>query len=419
MSLYKRGRIWWLRLTIGGPEIRESTGTTDKEAAKEYLAKRSTELWRAHHLGERRTHWDEATLAWVEQHAVHKGSYAYDLAKLRWLQPYLTGRALDSVDTEFLTELRGIKQAEGFSAATANRHLSTVSAVLHYAKARGKLTHVPKIPYLPEETDRFLWITRDQAKALIAELPEHLARMSRFVLATGLRRANVTGLKWDCVDIGRRVAWVWGDEAKAGKAFPVPLNDDAIAVLRECWGIHSESVFTYKKKDPPGKPGHFPPRPVHRVKTAAWDKAVKRAKLNPAFRFHDLRHTWASWHVMNGTPLEVLMRLGGWASIDMVLRYAHLAPGYLSSYADASSFDPTLSGGDGGNKPCEDFRTISGTVEMQDVAPLGAKSLKEMGWLMGFEPTTTGITSGSPDNVVELNQAVSETRLVSRRRKKG
>ncbi len=51
------------------------------------------------------------------------------------------------------------------------------------------------------------------------------------------------------------------------------------------------------------------------------------------FRWHDLRHTWASWHVQAGTPLNVLQELGGWESVDMVRRYAHLAVDHLTEYA--------------------------------------------------------------------------------------
>ena len=51
------------------------------------------------------------------------------------------------------------------------------------------------------------------------------------------------------------------------------------------------------------------------------------------FRWHDLRHTWASWHVQNGTPLQELMELGSWASYEMVLRYAHLAADHLQGAA--------------------------------------------------------------------------------------
>src|SRR5574340_587604 len=67
-------------------------------------------------------------------------------------------------------------------------------------------------------------------------------------------------------------------------------------------------------------------------KEAVWRMALERAGLDD-FIWHDLRHTWASWHVQNGTPLAVLKELGGWASMEMVMRYAHLAPSHLSAWA--------------------------------------------------------------------------------------
>jgi integrase len=65
----------------------------------------------------------------------------------------------------------------------------------------------------------------------------------------------------------------------------------------------------------------------------AWKRTLQKVDIKD-FRFHDLRHTWASWHVMQGTSLQQLMELGGWKSYEMVLRYAHLAPEHL---ADAAS----------------------------------------------------------------------------------
>jgi integrase len=62
-----------------------------------------------------------------------------------------------------------------------------------------------------------------------------------------------------------------------------------------------------------------------RAVESAWERPLRRAGIE-AFRSHDLLHTWASWHVMNGTSLQELMELGGWKSYEMVLRYAHLAP---------------------------------------------------------------------------------------------
>ena len=74
-------------------------------------------------------------------------------------------------------------------------------------------------------------------------------------------------------------------------------------------------------------------KPIIQVSTKAWYAALKRAGIAD-FRWHDLRHTWASWHVQNGTPLFALQELGGWASTDMVRRYAHLAADHLAPYAE-------------------------------------------------------------------------------------
>ena len=145
--------------------------------------------------------------------------------------------------------------------------------------------------------------------------------MATFSLASGLRAANVTGLCWSAVDLDRRLAWVHPDEAKARKAIPVPLNGEAISILQKQIGKHREVVFTFKGKR------------VEQVSTAAWYKALGRAGIDN-FRWHDLRHTWASWHIQGGTPLNVLQELGGWASYSMVQRYAHLAADHLAPWAE-------------------------------------------------------------------------------------
>lgn len=64
----------------------------------------------------------------------------------------------------------------------------------------------------------------------------------------------------------------------------------------------------------------------------AWNSACKRAGIED-FRFHDLRHTWASWLIQSGVPLSVLQEMGGWESIEMVRRYTHLAPNHLTERA--------------------------------------------------------------------------------------
>ncbi len=186
------------------------------------------------------------------------------------------------------------------------------------------IERAPAVRMLPEPKRRIRWLAHEEAERLIAELPEHLAEMVRFSLATGLRKANVTGLEWSQVDFERRVACIHPDQAKARKAIGVPLNAEAILVLRRQMGKHSRFVFTHRGK------------PVRSVNTKAWKAALKRAGIAD-FRWHDLRHTWASWHAQVGPPPNVLQELGDWESADMVRRYAHLAPDHLAEFAERLS----------------------------------------------------------------------------------
>lgn len=128
------------------------------------------------------------------------------------------------------------------------------------------------------------------------------------------------GLCWSLVDLDRRVAWIHPDQSKTRQAIVVPLNDDAMRVLILQRGRHPLRVFTYDGE------------PVVAATTAAWYKALKRSGIDD-FRWHDLRHTWASWHVQRGTPLHDLQELGGWKSAQMVRRYAHFSAGHLALHA--------------------------------------------------------------------------------------
>lgn len=153
--------------------------------------------------------------------------------------------------------------------------------------------------------------------------------LATFALATGLRAANITRMAWEQVDLARSLAWVHPDQAKARQAIAVPLNDMAMKVMKRQIGRHPVYVFTYLGE------------PIKQVSTKAWYNALKRAGIEN-FRFHDLRHTWASWHVQNGTPLFALQELAGWETERMVRRYAHLAADHLAVYAGNSQIHGTF-----------------------------------------------------------------------------
>lgn len=138
-------------------------------------------------------------------------------------------------------------------------------------------------------------------------------------LETGLRKSNVLGLTWGRVDLQNSAAWIHADQAKARRAIAVPLSPTAVQILQGERGRSPNWVFTYKGKR------------VGQSNTAAWKKALARACLHD-LRWHDLRHTWASWHAQHGTPLHVLQEFDGWQSAEMVKVYARLSTHHLRQY---------------------------------------------------------------------------------------
>jgi integrase len=325
MSIFKRGSVWWIRFTApNGREIRESTKTADRRQAQELHDTRKAALWRQCRLGEApRYSWQQAVVRWIEDHPERKGLANVQL-HLRQAHPALGYRFLDEVNAEAVADYIRERRGAGVMNSTINQGLSAIRAVLHAAHRWGWLAAVPVLQNLPVGERRIRWLTREEADRLVAELPVHLAAMARFSLATGLRETNVCRLEWQQVDVDRRMAWIYGDQAKAGKSITIPLNAEAVCVLREQQGQHPRWVFPYAG------------RAVRKARGTAWSAALQRSGIEN-FRWHDLRHTWASWHVQAGTPLPVIKELGGWASLDMVLRYAHLGADHLAEHAERIS----------------------------------------------------------------------------------
>ena len=323
MSIYKRGEFWWVKFTTpDGQRVQRAARTKIKSEAQEFHDKLKAEAWRVKNLGEIAIHiWDDAAVRWLVENS-HKKSLDDDKMHLRYLDGFLRGVALRDISVSTLDTIRNAKIATGASNATVNRMLAVVRAILNAAVKEWQwLAVAPFVKTLVEPASRIRWLTREQADALIAELPVHLSAMVKFTLATGLRESNVTDLCWSQVDLQRRCCWVDGASTKNGRALFVPLSSDALAVVRAQLGKHPDYVFTYKG------------RHIETAGVRAWRNALARAGIDD-FRWHDLRHTWASWHVQNGTPLNVLKELGGWSDLKMVMRYAHLSNDHLAGYAE-------------------------------------------------------------------------------------
>ena len=320
MSLFKRkdSPYWWIKLTPrNGRAIQESSGTTDKVKAQELHDKLKASLWDQERLGIKpKRSWREAVVRWLEETS-EKATHKEDKKKLIWLHTYLGDLTLDEINLDAIDRIRSAKLKEA-SKGTTNRYLALVRAILRRARDEWEwVDKVPKVRLFKESNSRERSLTPEQAKHLMDELPEHQREMVLFTLMTGLRQSNVLRLEWPQVNLELRHAWVQGTESKNRRPISVPLNDVALEVLKRQVGRHPQRVFSFRGK------------PVNSVNTKAWHGALKRAVIED-FRWHDLRHTWATWQRQAGTPTHELQRLGGWRTGAMVERYAHLAPDHLA-----------------------------------------------------------------------------------------
>ncbi len=285
-------------------------------------------MWRVAKLGEKQKRtWDEAALRMLRESA-HLSSYVNLEINIRHFRKFFAGRFLESITRDEIYEAlpqwnARTKQPKPLSTKTKNMYLGTMRHLFNLATKWGWLDRAPFLEDTKVANKRIRWITREEAQRLIGAIStEWLRDVATLGFATGLRRANLLGLEWSQVDLVNRRAWIHPDQAKARKSIGVPLNDDAVAVIKRWIGRHPTHVFVRRGKIIP------------QVVCEQWQRQCKRAGIEN-FRFHDIRHTWASWHVQAGTPLNRLMEMGGWSKYEHVLRYAHLAPDHLAQHAQA------------------------------------------------------------------------------------
>lgn len=320
---YRRpdSRYWWIAATLpNGRRLRQSAGTENREEADALLAKLKLDAYRETHFGVKpHRSWQEAVVRYLEVKTSLRS--IRDVKRIcRQLDPYLGRLTLNQINGDIVWQVVQGELKKGNTPATINRYLATIRCLLRMARDEWQwLDSVPKVRLLPGEVERDRWLTRTEADRLIAACLPHMALIVRFALATGCRAREILDLEWNRVDLQRQTAWL--NQTKNGTPRGVPLNRDAVAVLREQIGQHSQFCFTYR-----GKPIKA------NVSNKGWFAAVEKAGLED-FRFHDLRHTWASWHRQAGTSCDELKELGGWKTRSMVDRYAKFATEHLATAA--------------------------------------------------------------------------------------
>ncbi|HZP75396.1 MAG TPA: site-specific integrase [Pseudolabrys sp.] len=307
------GRNWYIRGTIRGVTVDESTGVADRSVAETIRAKREWAIIQESIHGRKETAtFLEASVGYMEAGG-----------ERRFLKPlvdHFGTTALAQIDQAAIERAARTLYA-GALPATINRQVFTpVSAVLKHAAKRG-LCELRPIERPKQPKGRIRCLTPAEADRLVGKCSEHLRPLVVFLFYTGARLSEALYLDWRQIDWAlREVRFL---ETKNGDDRGVPLHPRVFAEI-EALPHRSGAVF----RRPDGEPYARKRNGGGQIKTA-FNGACRRAGIKD-FSPHDCRHTWASWHYAANRNLPALMELGGWSSEKMVLRYAHVNVAHLA-----------------------------------------------------------------------------------------
>jgi integrase len=349
-GLYRRpdSPVWWASYTNAiGKRVRRSTGTADRKEAQALLAK-----WKLDTHQEKRWNrqpsltFDELMLVYLKGPGQKKRSAERDIYSTKHLKAVFTGKELATLAASDVREYMNQRHAAGASAGTINRELGMFSAAINYAKREldWDIPNPVQGRRLREPEGRIRWITRAEARALIAAAERepqapHLGDFIRLALNTGCRSGEMLKLEWRRVDLKAGLIYLDGEHTKSGKRRTVPLNVEAHDAIR--------SRLRFRSRQCPASPWVFCDEDGVRVQSMkrSWATACRRAGIED-FHIHDLRHTCAAWLVSAGVPLTEIRDLLGHSTIRMTERYAHLAPENVRAAVEKLHPRVAMAGGD-------------------------------------------------------------------------
>jgi integrase len=325
--------IWWIRFVDGeGRYRREKAGTWAN--AEKLLIKRKNEALQGKKLPEtlRRRFVSFAEIAndAVAYSRKHKRSYRDDESRAKRLKEWFGNREAESLTgPEMEKHLSDVATSEEWACSTYNHYRSLLMLVYREARRAEKVSANPArdIRHRKENNSRVRFLSRGRNgggneyellfNVIRGQYPEHLAEFI-FALNTGLRLSSQYGATYGMIDWARNVLDI--PRTKNDEPVHVPLNSDVLAALRSLpsWEEGKGSIFRNQR---------HPEKPV--LSNDHWFKPALKAAGISDFKWHDIRHTFASWLVQDGVPLDRVSKLLGHNSLTMTMRYAHLAPNQL------------------------------------------------------------------------------------------
>ena len=254
------------------------------------------------------------------KHREGKAVMASEIGYARLLQRF-AGKTASEISVNDVDCWR-LDLAESLAPATVNLHLCLLRAILRYGVRSGQLpaAAIPQIDSLKTNNKLVRYLTEDEEIRLLSALPMHLRPLVALATHTGMRKGELLNLRWSDVDLVSGTITV--REAKSGEGRRLPLSEtasQAIRGLKVAQGPSSQNDSHVFRAPLGGALMNL---------NRDWYRALRQCSL-ANFRFHDLRHTFASRLVMSGVDLYRVQTLMGHKTPAVTLRYAHLSPQHL------------------------------------------------------------------------------------------
>ncbi len=324
--MYLRGEIWWTQFKRNGQLIRLSTGTKDKGIAKKKEAEIIVDFDK-HGLrneGKKKTFTD-MTDRYMQEYATQKApkSMLRDTISLKHLLPVFGDMSLIKITPDRIVRYKTQRRNEGASASSINKELAFCKHAFNIAiKEWDWISDNPfsKVGMVKLPQERVKWLYREDFDRLYQACSERLKPIVLIAAHTGMRQDNILSLTWQQVDLKNRIITL--EHTKNGERLGIPMNETVKNLLSGLSKVRHITGYVFHTSTG---------TKINGSKAGKWFReACKKAGITD-FRFHDLRHHFASMLVQNGVDLYKVQKLLGHKTGDMTRRYAHLAPKNLEN----------------------------------------------------------------------------------------
>lgn len=326
MGLFKRkdSPYWWISFCYKGKQYRISTETTDKRFAEKIYAKVVSEIiegkWFDREKSEYLT-FDIMMEKFMKEHAPMVSQSMQERYKhaLKKLMAYFKDIRIKDITPALINEYIQWRLSQGVKNATVNRELAMLSKAFNLAVKKWqwcKSNPLSSIGKLPENNTIVRWLTEEEQDKLLksAEFYLHGQLKDIIIVAiyTGMRESEILSLTWKDIDFFKQTITVRKSKNKEQRTIPMHQRVAELLKIKTKNPFQSIYIFSTSKGTPIKR----------RTLIDAFQKAVKKAKIKD-FRFHDLRHTFATRLVQQGVDLYTVAKLLGHKTISVTTKYAH------------------------------------------------------------------------------------------------